>query len=91
MGMYLHIHVNPGLDQDTSMVEVWANYVDPQGKPHPFDVFKDVIPLKEYSEQRAIEQWVTMAMTHVSSAVASAMLGNLARGTLLLIPPAKPE
>lgn len=89
MGMYLHVNVCPAINVNTAEVEVWANYVDPEGKSHPFEVFKHVIPLRDYSEQRAVEQWVTMVMTNVASAVASAMLGNLARGSLLLIPPAK--
>lgn len=86
MGMYLHIDIQPTNDVNHSMVQAWANYVDHNGKAHIFKIFNDQVVNKEYSDARPIEHWVISTMANISSAVSSAMTGQIVRGEVLLIP-----
>lgn len=87
MGMYVHIDVEPTIDAKISKVKAWANYVDHHGESHAFTVYEDKIINPEYSDSRTIEHWLITTFANMSSAVASAMLGRLARDQLLVIPP----
>lgn len=86
MGMYLHITVSPTTDMKWSKAEVWANFVDVQGKPHTFTVFSEEIESKEYSEGRPIEAWVIATLSNMAMDVTRAMTRGMTVGPRLLIP-----